>query len=161
MQSTIIVDAEAIFEKSDWIGVNKKYRNVPPEVSDARNAALQVPELQSKHLFPSGKLPVTKLLEFKLPKIMNSVTGMKTKVWFSTDAPITNTECLYQALAHRHKVFRNAKAPRVDLLSGARITAHRNLVKGDYAIIIIDDELRVGQGIWKHSHSNIYLLRHI
>ena len=41
------------------------------------------------------------------------------------------------------------------MLSSARITAHRNLVKGDYAIIIIDDELRVGQGIWKLSLSDI------
>ena len=94
MQCTIIVDAEAIFKKSDWIGVNKKYHNVPPKVSDAQNAALQVPKLQYKHLFPSGKLPVTKLLEFTLLKIMNSITGMKTKVWFSTDTPITNMECL-------------------------------------------------------------------
>ena len=104
MQPTILVDAETIFKKSDWIGVNKKYQDVPPEVSDARNAVLQVPELHSKHLFPSGTLPVTKLLEFKLPKIMKSVTGTKTKVWFSTDAPITNTECLRTRPVPQEKV---------------------------------------------------------
>jgi len=49
MQSSIIVlNAEAVFKESDWIGVNKKYQDVPPEVSDTRNAVLQVPELQSK-----------------------------------------------------------------------------------------------------------------
>jgi len=90
MQPTIIVNAEATFKKSDWIGVNKKYHDVPPEVSNARNAVLQVPELQSKHLFPSEGLPVTKLLEFKLPKIMKSIIGIKTKVWFSTDPLITS-----------------------------------------------------------------------
>ena len=105
MQSTIIVDAKAIFKTSDWIGVNKKYHNVPPEVLDARNAAVQVPELQSKDLLPSGKLPVTKLLEFKLPKIMNNVTGTKTKVWFSADAPITNTECLRTRSVPQEKVI--------------------------------------------------------
>ena len=68
MQPTIIVDAEVIFKQSDWIGVNKKYHNVPPEVSDARNAVLQVPQLQSRYFVPSGKLPVTKLLEFNYPK---------------------------------------------------------------------------------------------
>ena len=47
MQPTItLVDTEVIFKESDWIGVNKKYQDVPPEVSDARNAVLQVPELQ-------------------------------------------------------------------------------------------------------------------
>ena len=95
MQSSIIVlNAEAVFKESDWIGVNKKYQDVPPEVSDARNAVLQVPELQSKRLFPSYELPVTKFLEFKLPKNMKSITGTKTKVWFSADAPHTDTECL-------------------------------------------------------------------
>ena len=28
MQSTVIVDAEATFKRSDWIGVKKKYHNV-------------------------------------------------------------------------------------------------------------------------------------
>jgi len=36
----------------------------------------------------------------------------------------------------------------------------RNLVKGDYVIIIINDKLFIGQGIWKLSYSNIYLLRY-
>ena len=33
--------------------------------------------------------------------------------------------------------------------------------KGDYVIIIINDELHVGQGIWELSLSNIYLLRYM
>jgi hypothetical protein len=44
MQHTIVVDAEATFKESDWIGVNKKYQKVPLEVSDARDTLLQVPE---------------------------------------------------------------------------------------------------------------------
>ena len=105
MQSSIIVlDAEAVFKESDWIGVNKKYQDVPPEVSDTRNAVLQVPELQSKRLFPSYKLPVTKFLEFKLPKNMKSITGTKTKVWFSAGAPRTDTECLRTRPVPQEKV---------------------------------------------------------
>ena len=37
MQPIIIVDAEGIFKKSDWIGANKKYQNVPLKVLDAWN----------------------------------------------------------------------------------------------------------------------------
>ena len=71
-----------------------------------------------------------------------------------------HTTDFYQALTHRQKIFRNAKVPRVDWLSTcARITAHRNLVKGDYAVIIINDKLHIGRGILKLSLFNIYLLR--
>jgi len=70
-----------------------------------------------------------------------------------------HTTDFYQALTHWQKIFWNAKVPRVDWLSSACITAHQNLVKGDYAVIIINDELHIGQGILKISLSNIYLLR--
>jgi hypothetical protein len=48
--------------------------------------------------------------------------------------------------------------PQVDLLSSARISSLRNLVKGDYAVIMVNDELRIGQGISNPSFSNLYLL---
>ena len=105
IQPTIIVDAEVFFEESDWIGVNKKYQDVPSEVSDARNAVPQVPKLQSTYLFPTFELPVTKLLGFKLPKIMQSITGTKTNIWFSTDAPITDTKCLQIQPVPQEKVL--------------------------------------------------------
>jgi len=53
----------------------------------------------------------------------------------------------YQALAQRQNVFRKANVPRVDLLSSARITTLWNLIKRDYAVIMVNDDLRIGQGI--------------
>ncbi|KIJ95153.1 hypothetical protein K443DRAFT_338244 [Laccaria amethystina LaAM-08-1] len=50
-----------------------------------------------------------------------------------------------KALEQRQKVFRTANVPRVDMLSSARITVLRNLVKFDYAVIMVNDELRIGQ----------------
>jgi len=36
MQSSVIVlNAEAVFKESDWIGVQKNYQDVPPKVLDA------------------------------------------------------------------------------------------------------------------------------
>jgi len=32
--------------------------------------------------------------------------------------------------------------------SSTQITAHRNLVKGDYAVNMVNDKLHIGQGIW-------------
>jgi len=66
----------------------------------------------------------------------------------------------YQALAQRQNVLRKANVPRLDLLSSARITTLRNLIKSYYAVIMVNDDLRVRQGIWKLSHSNIHPSRH-
>jgi len=66
----------------------------------------------------------------------------------------------YQALAQCQNVLRKANIPRVDLLSSTQITALRNLIKSYYAVIMVNDDLRIGQGIWKLSHSNIHPLRH-
>jgi len=51
MQHTTVVNVETTFKESNWIGVNKKFQKVPPEVSDARDALLQVPKLHSKLFF--------------------------------------------------------------------------------------------------------------
>ena len=73
-QPSIIVDAEGIFRESDWIGVNKKYQDVPPEVLDARDTALKIPEVQSKHIFPPSDLPVTK--SCALDKVFESLLSL-------------------------------------------------------------------------------------
>jgi len=36
-QPSIVLYAEGIFKESEWIGVNKKYQDIPPEVSDAQD----------------------------------------------------------------------------------------------------------------------------
>ena len=51
MQHTTVVNAETTFKESNWIGVNKKFQKVPPEVSDAQDTLLQVPKLHSKLFF--------------------------------------------------------------------------------------------------------------
>ena len=65
----------------------------------------QMLKSHSKLFFPSSDLPVTKLLEFTLPKTSNGITGAKTKAWFSSEAPVTDTECLQTRPIPQEKIL--------------------------------------------------------
>ena len=68
-----ILDATNSFNESEWIGVGKKYQDVPPEVSDERNKVLWIPELHFEQQFPVFNTKVTQLVALKLPKVSNSI----------------------------------------------------------------------------------------
>ena len=67
-------------------------------------------------------------------------------------------EC--RCTTYRYRMPSNMTCPtrKTHQPPSAWITAHWNLVKGDYAINMVNDKLCIGQGIWNLSHSNIHLL---
>jgi len=89
-----IVDAVNSFKESEWIGLGKKYQDVPPEVSDECNRALWIPESHFKQNLPACDTSVTELIALKLPEVSDSIRKMKISIWFSKDMPITDPECL-------------------------------------------------------------------
>jgi hypothetical protein len=89
-----VVDAVNLFNESEWIGVGKKYQDVPPEVSDERDRVLWIPELHFKQNFPAFDTNVTQFIATKFPEISNSIPLMKISIWFSKDTPTTDPECL-------------------------------------------------------------------
>lgn len=53
---------------------------------------------------------------------------------------------LSSAAERRYKIFREFKIPRLDSVSTARVTAHCPLKSGDYVLVMVGDDLMVGEG---------------
>ncbi|TFK81466.1 hypothetical protein K466DRAFT_656140 [Polyporus arcularius HHB13444] len=66
----------------DWIGKNKTYRDPPPVVIAARRQVLAIPPFERK-LLPHPSLPISRLLEKKLPAQPATLTQEKAASTFA------------------------------------------------------------------------------
>jgi hypothetical protein len=74
MADVILLESSVPFDAAEWIGVEKLYKDVPIEVSDACCDARTIPaDLQAT--FPSRATPITEFLALRLPVILDDPDG--------------------------------------------------------------------------------------
>ncbi|KAF4590802.1 hypothetical protein EYR40_009399 [Pleurotus pulmonarius] len=84
------------FISSQWIGVNQKYPDEPPqEVHWAKRDAFALPPEYS-HYLPASSLSVHDLLYMQLPKESSELIIASAERWFSRDTPTTDPECILE-----------------------------------------------------------------
>ncbi|KAF4569611.1 hypothetical protein EYR36_009408 [Pleurotus pulmonarius] len=84
------------FISSQWIGVNQKYPDEPPqEVHWAKRDAFALPPEYS-HYLPASSLSVHDLLYMQLPKESSELIITSAERWFSRDTPTTDPACILE-----------------------------------------------------------------
>ncbi|KAJ6622556.1 hypothetical protein B0H10DRAFT_1944479 [Mycena sp. CBHHK59/15] len=84
------------FIPADWIGMGKTYSGdllVPFQVISAKIAVLEIPA-HAVDLIPPPNMPVIKFVELDLPRYSSELVLGQSQIWFSKDAPTTNTSLL-------------------------------------------------------------------
>jgi hypothetical protein len=85
-----------VFRKEEWMG--KIYptskADEPLELSDFRNAALEIPVVHRKALLPDPTLSVDAFVKLHLPPIQAALISFGAKSWFSTRKPTEDVSCL-------------------------------------------------------------------
>ncbi|KAJ7084923.1 hypothetical protein C8R44DRAFT_894034 [Mycena epipterygia] len=88
MPDVIVAATDKVFDASQWICMDKIYKNVPIEVADACSDAREFPPFL-KATLPRPDLSITEFIAMKLPEILKGHKTMlkHTEDWFSTDLP--------------------------------------------------------------------------
>jgi hypothetical protein len=101
-----------VFRKDDWMG--KIYpaskADEPPELSDFRDAALEIPVVHRKALLPDPSLSVDAFVKLHLPLTQAALISFGAKSWFSKKKPTENVSCLKTRKLPSRKFVAEAEA---------------------------------------------------
>ncbi|KAJ7673253.1 hypothetical protein DFH06DRAFT_1292967 [Mycena polygramma] len=89
------VDSDHVFIPAEWIGIGKRFGDVPFHVSDACRSAREIPSTFACNL-PSRDMTVSEFLRVRLPRILKDTArfSRRTSDWFSPDVPNCKPDAL-------------------------------------------------------------------
>ncbi|KAJ3965299.1 hypothetical protein EV361DRAFT_955152 [Lentinula raphanica] len=86
---------EVEFVRSEWIGVGKKYQNVPMHVAHACLREKQVPK-RVQDLYPAHDLSMSDFASLHIPSQSRELASFHHAMWFSTQKPMISEITCYQ-----------------------------------------------------------------